>query len=142
MLKLGGPTKLRRLNKLHAYKDFLSPHHAAGAARPITIKDKFKGSWDWTVNLYLGPHFRQIPNDTFNGKASGPLNLGTFQRPHSRDSMAGANRPAIFDDNRALDDRTEYAIGWCFHVHDVGELKGPVIGKNNRIATDSAPLAF
>ena len=48
--------------------------------RLIDIGDEFKGLWDWAVNLYLGPFFRHIANDTLNRSASGPNN-GSASRP-------------------------------------------------------------
>jgi hypothetical protein len=105
---------MRRLKKLHVYKNFLSPHYAAGTARLVTIEDKVKGSWDWAVNLYLGPHFRKIPNDALNGDAGEPRNFGALQRPHSRELMAGANRSAILDDRRTFDDKKWWTLG-IFH---------------------------
>ena len=66
------------LNKPHTHHRFLTPHHTAGPARSVKIKDKIKGPWDWTVNFYLGPCFRKIANDALNCTASGPQNLGAF----------------------------------------------------------------
>ena len=64
--------------------------------RTVTIEDKVEGPRDWAVNLYLGPGFRKIANDTLYGTAGGPRNLGAFERFYSRRLSAVAARfPAI-----------------------------------------------
>jgi len=70
------PLHQSNLNKLHAFLNFVPPHHTAGTVRLVAIEEKVKGLWDWAVNLYLGPYFRKIANDALNGSASGPNNGG------------------------------------------------------------------